>query len=217
MAYETERNRMVDEQLIPRGINDPRVMEAFRKVPRHKFVSKMLLDEAYSDCPLSIGEGQTISQPYMAALMTQCLKLKGGENVLEVGTGSGYQAAILAELAKKVFTVERFQPLADKARETLASLGYKNLEIKVGDGSAGWEERGPYDAIIVTAGAPEAPCSLVKQLADNGRLVIPVGGAYSQVLTVVERKKDKTISTDVCGCVFVPLIGKEGWKKEPND
>lgn len=213
MAYEIERNRMVDEQLIPRGINDPRVLEAFRKVPRHKFVSKMLLGEAYADYPLPIGEGQTISQPYMVAVMTQCLKLKGGESVLEVGTGSGYQTAILAELAKKVFTVERFRALADKARETLEALGYKNSEIRVGDGSVGWEERGPYNAILVTAGAPEIPYSLVQQLADNGRLVIPIGDAYSQVLTVVERNKDKTISTEVCGCVFVPLVGEEGWKE----
>lgn len=214
MSYEIERNRMVDEQLIPRGISDPRVLEAFRKVPRHKFVSKMLLGEAYADYPLPIGEGQTISQPYMVALMTQSLKLKGGESVLEVGTGSGYQTAILAELAKKVFTVERFKPLAGQARETLAALGCKNSEIKVGDGSVGWKERGPYDAILVTAGAPEIPYSLVQQLADNGRLVIPVGDAYSQVLTVVEKAKDKTISTEVCGCVFVPLIGEEGWKEK---
>jgi protein-L-isoaspartate(D-aspartate) O-methyltransferase len=204
---------MVDEQLIPRGISDPRVLEAFRGVPRHRFVTEALSGEAYADHPLPIGEGQTISQPYMVAIMTQCLKLKGAESVLEIGTGSGYQTAILAELAKKVYSVERFPALADRARAALGELGYKNIEIKTGDGSLGWEERGPYDAIIVTAGAPEVPHSLVRQLADNGRLALPVGGAYSQALTVIEKKKGAAFSTEICGCVFVPLIGEEGWKE----
>jgi protein-L-isoaspartate(D-aspartate) O-methyltransferase len=150
----------------------------------------------------------------MVALMTQSLKLKGGETVLEVGTGSGYQTAILAEIAGEVFSVERFRPLAEEAGQTLAALGYKNVRIKAGDGSLGWEEHNPYDAILVTAGAPEVPRSLVKQLADKGRLAVPVGGAHSQVLTVVEKAKGGTVSTEVCGCVFVPLVGEEGWKNE---
>jgi len=203
---------MVDGQLIPRGINDPSVLEAFRKVPRHKFVSKMLLGEAYADYPLPIGEGQTISQPYMVALMTQVLKLKGDENVLEIGTGSGYQTAILAELAQKVYSVERRPSLSGSARSTLDELGYKNIEIKTADGSLGWKERAPYDAILVTAGAPEVPSPLLKQLSENGRLAIPIGDMYSQALTLVERKNNKTTSSEVCGCVFVPLIGEEAWK-----
>lgn len=214
MAYEQERNAMVIQQLIPRGISDERVLEAFRKVLRHEFIPKNLLTEAYNDYPLPIGEGQTISQPYMVALMTECLKLKGTERVLEIGTGSGYQTAILAELAKEVYSIERFQSLAQKAQEVLDSLGYKNVKITVGDGTLGWQEHAPYDGILVTAGAPHAPNSLIKQLSDNGRLVIPIGGSFSQVLTVMEKKKNKTVSTEVCGCVFVPLVGKEGWTKD---
>lgn len=212
MAYESERNAMVARQLMPRGISDERVLEVFRKVPRHEFMPKSLLKEAYADHPLPIGEGQTISQPYMVALMTDCLKLKGSEKVLEIGTGSGYQTAILAELAKEVYSVERFETLAEKAKEALDGLGYKNIKIKTGDGTLGWEANAPYDGILVTAGAPNVPEALIKQLNENGRLAIPVGGTFSQVLTVVEKKKGKTLSTEVCGCVFVPLVGKEGWK-----
>lgn len=207
-----ERNLMVSQQLISRGISNERVLEAFRKVPRHEFISKNLLGEAYADYPLPVGEGQTISQPYMVALMTECLNLKGNEKVLEIGTGSGYQAAILAELAKEVYSIERFQSLAERAEQILDKLGYKNIKVNVGDGTLGWEEYAPYDGILVTAGAPKAPNSLIKQLKENGKLVIPIGGGFSQVLTVIEKKGNKAFSSEICGCVFVPLIGEEGWK-----
>jgi len=213
MAYETERSAMAAGQLIPRGITDGRVLEAFRSVPRHEFIPKELAVEAYADYPLPIGEGQTISQPYMVALMTEALKLKGAERVLEIGTGSGYQAAILAELAKEVYSVERFEILAESARETLGRLGYKNINVKTGDGTLGWAEHAPYDGIIVTAAAPNVPDSLIKQLNENGRLVIPVGSRFSQALTIAEKKKGNINFTEAGGCVFVPLIGKEGWKE----
>ena len=203
---------MVIEQLIPRSISDKAVLEAFRKVPRHEFVPKDLQRSAYNDCPLPIDEGQTISQPYMAALMTECLKLEGAEKVLEIGTGSGYQAAILGEIAGEVYSVERFKNLADKASKVLSSLSYKNIHIKVGDGTLGWSEFAPYDGIVVTAGAPGVPESLVKQLKDGGRLVIPIdSGGFGQMLTLVERIGPTTRTSDICACTFVPLIGKEGW------
>ncbi len=205
------RMRMVDEQLVRRGITDKSVLRAFRVVPRHKFVSSDYADSAYGDYPLPIGEGQTISQPYMAALMTECLKLSGKEKVLEIGTGSGYQAAILCEVAGQVFSVERMRPLAEKAEGLLASLGYRNFNINAGDGTLGWPEHSPYDAIIVTAGAPAIPGSIVNQLGENGRLVIPVGEGFSQTLTVIYKTGDGIRKNDVCGCTFVPLIGKEGW------
>ncbi|MDD5450165.1 MAG: protein-L-isoaspartate(D-aspartate) O-methyltransferase [Candidatus Omnitrophica bacterium] len=210
--YEVERNAMVDAQLIARGITDRRVLDAFRRVLRHEFVPDSLKKQAYEDHPLPIGEGQTISQPYMVAIMTESLGLKGSEKVLEIGTGSGYQTAILAELAKEVYSIERFADLADAAKKTLDGLGYKNVTVKTGDGTLGWQEQAPYDGIIVTAGAPEIPESLIKQLKESGRLVIPVGGTFSQVLTVFTKKKDKIISNEICGCVFVPLVGKEGWR-----
>jgi len=203
---------MVIEQLIPRSISDKAVLEAFRKVPRHEFVPKDLQRSAYNDCPLPIDEGQTISQPYMAALMTECLKLEGADKVLEIGTGSGYQAAILGEIAGEVYSVERFKNLADKASKVLSSLSYKNIHIKVGDGTLGWSEFAPYDGIVVTAGAPGVPESLVKQLKDGGRLVIPIdSGGFGQMLTLVERIGPTTRTSDICACTFVPLIGKEGW------
>jgi protein-L-isoaspartate(D-aspartate) O-methyltransferase len=206
------RAAMVVEQLIPRNISDKRVLEAFRKVPRHEFVPEDLRQSAYNDYPLPIGENQTISQPYMVALMTECLKLKDGEKVLEIGTGSGYQAAILGEIAGEVYSVERFKDLADKASEILHSLGYKNIHIKAGDGTLGWSEFAPYDGIVVTAGAPGVPESLVKQLKDGGRLVIPIdSGGFGQILTLVERVGHTTRQSDICACTFVPLIGKEGW------
>lgn len=205
------RNRMVEAELIPRGISDGKVLEAFRKVPRHEFVAQEYWESAYNDYPLPTKEGQTISQPYMVAVMTESLGLKGEERVLEIGTGSGYQMAILAEIAKEVYSVERFQGLADSASHTLTTLGYKNCFIKTGDGTLGWEEHAPYDAIIVTAGAPGIPESLVRQLKDGSRLVIPIGGSFGQVLTVVEKKGRSITTREVCGCVFVPLVGKEGW------
>ena len=212
--FEVMRKMMVEEQLIPRGIADKRVLDAFRKVPRHKFVPEELWQNAYNDYPLPIGEGQTISQPYMVALMTQVLNLTGEEKILEVGTGSGYQAGILAELVQGVYSIERFQKLADVASDVFKRLGYKNIKIRVGDGTLGWEEQAPYDGIIVTAGAPGIPESLLKQLKEAGRMIIPIGSdGFGQILTLVE-KIGKTIRTsEICGCMFVPLIGKEGWNK----
>ncbi|MGE4357496.1 MAG: protein-L-isoaspartate(D-aspartate) O-methyltransferase [Candidatus Omnitrophota bacterium] len=208
------RQKMVNDQLLSRGIKDKRVIEAFLKVPRHKFVSENNITEAYDDHPLPIGEGQTISQPYMVALMTECLDLKGEEKVLEIGTGSGYQTAILAELALEVYSIERFSSLAEKARLALTDLGYKNIKIKIGDGTLGWEEFAPYDRIIVTAGAPEIPPPLILQLKENGRLVIPLGDSFSQVLTVIEKIGNRIKKEEICGCVFVPLVGRYGWDKE---
>jgi protein-L-isoaspartate(D-aspartate) O-methyltransferase len=211
LDFEGLRRRMVEEQLVRRGISDEKVLNAFRKVPRHEFVAAEFLESAYNDYPLPIGDGQTISQPYMVALMTECLNLDGGEKVLEIGTGSGYQAAILAEIVKDVYSVERFPSLADSARKTLERLGYRNCLITVGDGTLGWAEHAPYDAVIVTAGAPGIPESLIKQLSGKGRLVIPIGGGFGQVLTVVEKRGLSVVTREICGCVFVPLVGKEGW------
>jgi protein-L-isoaspartate(D-aspartate) O-methyltransferase len=205
------RDRMVEEQLIPRGISDPKVLEAFRKVARHAFAPAEFADSSYNDYPLPIGSGQTISQPYMVALMTECLRLTGAEKVLEIGTGSGYQTAILAEIAREVFSVERIQALSDRARRTIEDLGYVNCRIMVGDGTLGWEEYAPYDGIIVTAGAPRIPASLVKQLNNGGRLVIPIESGLGQTLTVIENREGFLRTREICGCVFVPLIGKEGW------
>lgn len=210
--YEKLRKRMVEEQLIPRGITHRDVLDVFYRVPRHEFVPSELKDASYADHPLPIGDGQTISQPYMVALMTECLKLTHKERVLEIGTGSGYQAAILAGLAKEVYSIERFSSLADRAKDTLRRLGYDNIEIKIGDGSLGWEEHSPYDGIIVTCAAPDIPDSYIKQLKNGGRIVIPIGSIYSQVLTVVEKKDNTIYKNEICGCVFVPLVGIEGWK-----
>jgi protein-L-isoaspartate(D-aspartate) O-methyltransferase len=204
---------MVEHQLIPRGISGASVLEAMKKVERHKFVPEEFLDSAYGDHPLPIGNGQTISQPYIVALMTETLGLTGKEKVLEIGTGSGYQTAILAELSAMVYSVERIAPLAERASRILAELGYKNIEIDVSDGSLGWDEHAPYDAVIVTASCPEKPKTLLKQLADGGRLAAPIGGTFGQVLTLFEKKKETITAREVCGCVFVPLVGKEGWKR----
>jgi protein-L-isoaspartate(D-aspartate) O-methyltransferase len=203
---------MVETQLIPRGINDPRVLDAFRKIPRHKFVPEKVRDSAYDDCALPLGEGQTISQPYMVAVMTQELGLSGGEKVLEVGTGSGYQAAILGELCKKVFSVERIESLSQRAEKILKEEGYTNVEMVVGDGTEGFTPAAPYDAIIVTAGCPEIPPPLIEQLKDGGRLVIPLGDVYQQILTTITKKGSKLQSKESVPCIFVPLVGKFGWK-----
>jgi protein-L-isoaspartate(D-aspartate) O-methyltransferase len=205
------RKRMIEGQLMSRDVRDNIVLAAFGKVPRHYFVPEDMRERAYADYPLPIGNQQTISQPYMAALMTQCMGLKGQERVLEIGTGSGYQTAILAEIAGEVYSVERIEALAKQAVEILNSLGYKNCRIKAGDGTLGWKEFAPYDAIVVTAGAPGVPESLASQLKDGGRLVIPIGGAYYQSLSVVTKNGDEIKVREVCGCVFVPLIGMEGW------
>ena len=203
---------MVEAQLIPRGINDPRVLGAFRQVPRHKFVPEKLRDSAYDDCALPLGKGQTVSQPYMVAVMTQELGLNGGESVLEVGTGSGYQTAILAKLCKKVYSVERIESLSRHADEILKGEGYTNVETVVGDGTEGFAAAAPYDAIIVTAGCSEIPPPLIEQLKDGGRLVIPLGDNYQQVLTTITKKGGKLESKKSVPCIFVPLVGKFGWK-----
>jgi len=211
--FEKERSRMVDEQIAFRGVTDPRVLAVMGKVPRHEFMPEALRAQAYGDHAMPIGEGQTISQPYIVALMSELLELKGDERVLEIGTGSGYQAAVLAELCQKVFTIERVKTLADKARATLDRLGYKNVVMKVYDGTYGWKEMSPFDAIIVTAAAPDVPDTLVDQLKDGGRLVIPVGERYSQVLMKVIKSPSGVVSKTSIPCVFVPLIGAKGWKE----
>jgi len=211
--FDKERSRMVEEQIAYRGVKDPRVLAVMGKVPRHEFMPEALRTQAYGDHAMPIGDGQTISQPYIVALMTELLELAGDERVLEIGTGSGYQAAVLAELCQKVFTVERVKVLADKARATLDRLGYRNVAMKVFDGTYGWREMAPFDAIIVTAAAPEVPETLVEQLKDGGRLVIPVGDRYSQELVkIVKTESGITRRTDI-PCVFVPLIGNHGWKE----
>jgi protein-L-isoaspartate(D-aspartate) O-methyltransferase len=210
---EKERNRMVDDQIIPRGVRDERVLAALRKVPRHEFLPEAIRGMAYADNALPIGEGQTISQPYMVALMTELLALKGNERVLEIGTGSGYQAAVLAELCEKVYTVERIKTLADRARATLDRLGYRSVAIKVYDGTYGWKDMAPFDAILVTAGSPDIPTPLVEQLKEGGKMVIPVGTRYGQDLIRVIRTAEGTLKEQTIPCVFVPLIGNHGWKE----
>lgn len=206
---------MVQEQIVSRGITDRRVLDAMLKVPRHIFVQEAMALQAYSDSPLPIGEKQTISQPYMVALMTELLELSGREKVLEIGTGSGYQTAILAMLANRVCTAERIRPLALRARKCLDSLKLFNVMIRINDSEGspiGWEEEAPFDAIIVTAGAPSVPEVLIEQLAPGGRLVIPVGGEAEQTLLKIVKKADGSLESETCvGCRFVPLIGRQGW------
>jgi protein-L-isoaspartate(D-aspartate) O-methyltransferase len=211
------RERMVEDQIACRGIHDPQVIEAFRRVPREMFVPEAVRSSAYEDHPLSIGCGQTISQPYMVALMTQELRLEPGQRVLEIGTGSGYQTAILDELGAEVFTVERIAELSDRARQVLTHAGYTRIRYHVGDGTLGWHEEAPFDRILVTAGAPHVPQPLVDQLAEGGRLVVPVGGYGYQDLTVVTRQAGQVCQQGVCGCVFVKLIGREGWPEAELD
>ena len=204
---------MVKEQICARGIKDERVIDVMNRVPRHIFVEKTYYHQAYNDYPLPIGYGQTISQPYMVAMMTELLELKSDEKVLEIGTGSGYQTAILASLCAKVYSIERIAELTKRARTTLDSLGFQNVNLMVGDGSIGWPDYSPYDGIIVTAGAPEIPNALIEQLAENGRLVIPVGDEFSQVLNLVRKHKGRIYRKEFFGCTFVPLVGKGGWNK----
>ena len=208
------RERMVTEQVTRRGVRDARVLRAMGKVPRHRFVDEALSGRAYGDYPLPIGERQTISQPYMVALMTEALELVGHERVLEIGTGSGYQTAILAELCSKVYSIERIKGLADRAIRMLDSLGYYNVLVRVGDGSLGWREEAPFDAILVTAAAPMVPEALVEQLSPKGRLVVPVGDAYSQELRKGVKEDEGMRWTDLGGCVFVKLIGDQGWSTD---
>ena len=211
--FRLAREKMVKSQLIPRGIKDLRVLEAMEKVPRDRFVEDALVGEAYNDHPLPIGHKQTISQPYIVALMTEGLALKGDEKVLEIGTGSGYQTAILAELAYKVYTVERIRALMIGARSILAELNYNNILFKAFDGTLGWKEYEPYDAIIVTAGSPKLPQPLLDQLAEGGRLIIPTGDRSSQDLIKVTKRKGKYIQKNLGGCRFVNLIGVHGWNE----
>ncbi len=214
MDFAIPRERMLAEQLVRRGIRDARVLQAIGKVPRHLFVDEALAGRAYGDYPLPIGERQTISQPYMVALMTEALELAGHERVLEIGTGSGYQTAILAELCSKVFSIERIKGLADRAVRTLDTLGNYNVLVRVGDGSLGWREEAPFDAILVTAAAPTVPEALVEQLAPKGRLVIPVGDVYNQELRKGVKGEEGMRWSDLGGCVFVKLIGDRGWPTE---
>lgn len=205
---------MVESQLVTRGIRDGRVLDAMRKVPRHLFVGESLWYSAYDDMALPIGEGQTISQPYMVAVMTELLDLKGEERVLEIGTGSGYQAAVLAELAREVYTVERIAALSERAAETLRVLGYENVHLRVGDGTLGWPEAGPFDRILITAGAPDVPEPLWEQLSEGGIVLAPVGDRFSQQLLKVMKRKGRLSREFHTPCVFVPLVGKFGWEKE---
>jgi len=213
--YLKQRLKMVESQIRARGIRDPRVLKAMETVPRHLFVNEALRDQAYNDNPLPIDGGQTISQPYIVALMTEAMELKGNEKVLEIGTGSGYQTAVLAELAEHVFSIDRIASLASGARRLLESLNYFNVAVRVGDGTYGWREEAPFDAIIVTAGAPNIPKTLLEQLAIGGRLVIPAGGRHSQVLIKLTRLSENLNDVkkeDLGGCRFVDLIGEYGWE-----
>jgi protein-L-isoaspartate(D-aspartate) O-methyltransferase len=210
--FKAMREKMVETQIKARGVKDSRVLSAMLKVERHLFVPKELQTSAYTDQPLAIGEGQTISQPYIVALMTELLELKGGEKVLEIGTGSGYQAAILAELAKEVYTIEIIETLATSAKKVLLQIGYENIMAKTGDGYLGWPEVAPFDAIIVTAAPDHIPEPLLEQLKEGGRMVVPVG-IYSQVLKRIIKRSGRIETSDIVPVVFVPMTG-EGVKKK---
>ncbi len=212
IKYEHLRERMVQKQIKARGITDPGVLSAMRTVPRHLFVSEALMDQAYGDFPLPIGDQQTISQPYIVAEMTGALQLTDEDRVLEIGTGSGYQAAILAKIAYRVYTIERIHSLYLKTRKLFDKLYYHNIVTKYSDGTAGWRDESPFDAIIVTAGAPDIPKVLVNQLAVHGRLVIPVGDQYSQSLIKLYKDEGGVHETNLGGCRFVKLVGEYGWR-----
>ncbi len=207
-----ERERMVDEQLVGRGVTDPRVLAAMRRVPRQLFVDEALRDRAHGDHPLPIGDGQTISQPFMVGKMSELLELAGTEKVLEIGTGSGYQAAVLGELSGRVCTVERIPKLAQRARELLEMLGYANVWVRVANGTLGWPDEAPFDRILVAAGAPSVPPPLFEQLREGGRMVMPVGDATGQVLQVIEKRDGEMRTTEHAGCTFVKLVGKYAWE-----
>jgi len=211
-CFAEHRQTMVQVQLRARGIHDDRVLAAMARVPRHDFVALQYHSQAYEDHPVPIGEEQTLSQPYMVALMLEALALNGSETVLEVGTGSGYQAALLAELAQTVYTVERHASLANSAGKALAKLGYSNVRVLVRDGSQGLPEHAPFDAIVVAAAAPSIPISLWQQLREGGRMVVPVGPAEAQELQLVRRQAGRAILCNLAACRFVPLIGDEGYR-----
>ena len=213
-AYAGQRRKMIEEQISGRGIKDLSVIEVLSRVPRHLFVNSSLQHRAYGDCPLPIGENQTISQPYIVALMTEVLQLKEGERVLEIGTGSGYQTAILAELASQVFSIERIKPLATNTKLLLGRLGYENVVFKIFDGTYGWRDQSPFDAILISASTPDIPTALIEQLADKGRLVAPVGKRESQNLIVLKKNGSRIVRREIGGCKFVPLIGKFAWPEE---
>lgn len=210
LDFPSQRMAMIQQQFILRGITDKRVLEVFSRVERHKFVPELIQNLSYNDCPLSIGHEQTISQPYMVALMTQSLALHGDERVLEIGTGSGYQTAILAELAKDVYSIERVPALGANALTRLKELGYQNINLKICDGTLGWDEFAPYDAIIVTAAAEVVPPPLLEQLKPGARLVVPLGNEMNQMLTRFTHTQAGIEREEICSCVFVPLIGKHG-------
>ncbi|MGE3540704.1 MAG: protein-L-isoaspartate(D-aspartate) O-methyltransferase [Candidatus Tectimicrobiota bacterium] len=214
-TYTTARLAMVQRQLQKRGITEARVLQAMRDVPRHLFVPQAWRHEAYSDHPLPIGDDQTISQPYMVAIMTQSLHLQGTERVLEIGTGSGYQAAVLSRLAAQVYSIEYFPGLAQRAQAVLQELGYTNVEVRVGDGGLGLPAQAPYQGILVAAAAPHVPQALLEQLSDGGRLVIPVGTAAGQELLIIQRQGETYIEERSVPCRFVPLLGQEGGLTEP--
>ena len=212
MSYGEARKRMVQEQLVSRGIKDPRVLAAMAKVPRHLFVVEELQGQAYDDNPLPIGEDQTISQPYMVARMVEALGLNEKELVLEIGTGSGYAAAVLAELCGQVFSMEMVEDLAIRARAVLASLGYRNVSVQVGDGTLGWEEHAPYDAVVISAGAPCIPRPLIRQLKLDGSLVLPMGEEERQILVRIRKERGGLREEYLGGCRFVKLMGAYGWE-----
>lgn len=212
--YERARSAMVEEQLVRRGIRQKEVLDAMRRVPRHLFVDPGLYAQAYGDTPLPIGDKQTISQPYMVALMTEALKLTGTEKVLEIGTGSGYQSAVLALIAERVFSIERISSIASAARRTLDSLHCSNVVVRFGDGTLGWAEEAPFDAIIVTAGSPDIPPALMEQLKTGGRLVIPVGTEGVQELLRITKGERRITKEVLTGCMFVKLVGKYGWQEK---
>jgi protein-L-isoaspartate(D-aspartate) O-methyltransferase len=206
------RERMVAEQVAGRGVADPRVLDAMRRVPRHRFVEEALRERAYGDYPLPIGEGQTISQPFMVGRMTELLRLTGREKVLEIGTGSGYQAAVLSRCVARVCTVERLPRIAARARQLLEELGYTNVWVRTANGTFGWPDEAPFDRILVAAGGPSVPPPLFEQLAEGGLMVMPVGGADGQKLQLIEKVRGEMRVTEDSGCVFVPLIGKHAWQ-----
>lgn len=204
---------MVDEQIIGRGINDPQVLGAMYRIERHRFLPDEYREEAYADSPVSIPHGQTISQPYIVALMTQELRLTEAEKVLEIGTGSGYQTALLSEMANEVYTVERFSDLSDKASALLRELGYKNIRFAVGDGTLGWKDAAPFDRMILTAACPRIPFPLEEQLAEGGQIILPLGDQHRQILIRAAKKNGRIVTERICDCVFVPLVGEFGMIK----